>query len=118
MNKLVIEVEVPEQLLKDILVTCVEGGSDYWATFYKIKREENLDIISVLVGTEDDDADTPQLVHPDKLMNGFENLAKVKDPENFSDAPNILHRLLNDVWDANDADVLLQLTMFGEVIYG
>lgn len=113
--KLTIEIDVPEQLLKDILVTAVEGGSNYWAKFKEIARDESLDIVSVQIRQHESQKPTEwDLITPITLMKGLELLTKA----DFPNAKPCLMRCIDESYDALDADIVLQMTMFSEVVYG
>lgn len=113
-----VRIDVSEQLLKDLLVTAVEGGSGYWADFLNVKRDTELNIIKCLVveqerSTEDE---PPRRVDvtPELLALGLERLAQA----NFPSALTHLKNAIDETGDAETADVVLQMTVFGSVVYG
>lgn len=115
------EILTPE-LLADLVTTALEGGSNYWLTcaqsvsstarctqpwyadpaFYTQHFEMHFD-------TQDDNA----LVFNQSALNRGWDLLKVL-------YPNTQARITeNDgQWDADDFDILLQLSLFGDIIYG
>jgi hypothetical protein len=121
--------------LADILVNAVEGGINYWAetkNYHWSKRDEDGEISSeyaddVYVDIREKDyatekEETPWFrVKAESLERGIE---KIKDP-NFQINPQIAKQVLysDHFSDAGDidteiADVIVQATMFGEIVYG
>jgi hypothetical protein len=118
-NALVIHMTVSDQLLKDLLVTAVEGGSNYWAAFGEINRDEQLNIRSVLV-TEHEPGGAivvSKTVTPRDLVKGLQLLAGNKRKD-FTNAEPCLMRCIREDYDQTDADIVLQMTVFGELVYG
>jgi len=126
--------EVPRQVLKDLLTSAVEGGSNYWLCAQDILRDAQGDVISI-IEPADAEAGTYKLRHfpADHFKPGCEdgdiglgaiarglrlvlNGALPKRPDliaNVARIPSDGHD-----FDAADADVILQLGFFGEVIFG
>lgn len=119
-QSLIINIAVPRQTLRDLLCTAVEGGSNYWASFSAAERTENLDYLKVKVTAhEKHDDKLPRVnryITADDLSNGLERLAKA-DLQAFPAAMKHLCDALTD-HDATTADVVLQMTVFGELVYG
>ena len=123
-----IDLTISKELLSDLLVTAVEGGSGYWADFSEIRRTKTADIVSVRVTESDPSTDGPpttRTVTPAILMEGLRYLALAAksgvaaDGSRFPAAADHLSDLLHDNSDAITADVVLQLTLFkGTVVYG
>lgn len=109
-----ISVPVPEQILKDLLTTAVEGGSGYWASFDDINRDDDLNVLSVTI--VDDDSGKRHVVGCGLLTLGLERLAAQPTP--FPAAFEHLVNALKEEGDAETADVVLQMTVFGELVYG
>lgn len=114
--QLMLPVNISDTLLCDLLVTAVEGGSNYWAAFRDVVRDEQLNIISCKVREQEPSGDAAKLVTvtPESLAHGLVLLSQA----DFPNAKPALARVLGEDWDANDADLVLQLTVLGEVIYG
>ena len=111
----------------EILNACFEGGSNYWIDgavkilhlpFKKAEEKEEEGLyasqIAVMDGgkieiVEDEDKTKHTLRLPD-FNKGIELCAQ-RYPKTFS-------RLREEQYDAGDADVVLQLAIFGELIYG
>lgn len=118
--KLMLPFVVSDQLLSDILITAVEGGSDYWAYYSEVKRDAELNILSVRV-TEQADHDVNQevvtkVVTPHDLAAAIESLASRVATAGFPYRH--IQSVINEDVDAETADVILQLAVLGEVIYG
>jgi hypothetical protein len=121
---LVIHVDVSRQTLRDLLCTAVEGGSNYWARFTDAERTPDGDYLQVrLIERESHATDKPAInlmVDADELRHGLSLLARVTpdgDPV-FQTAFTHFGDALSGTGDATTADVVLQMTVFGEVIYG
>jgi hypothetical protein len=111
----VINVEVPRQLLSDLLCSAVESscGSGYWASFPSAKRDDDLNYLSVRVLEHEAHKDGALRVNRDvdlmSMRNGLERLA-AKHPKMYA-------QVLVD-HDAPAADAVLQMAVFGEIVYG
>lgn len=115
---LVMPVQIDVQRLRDLLVSAVEGGSNYWARFKALERSDDLDYLKVEVfeveSHKDDGPGVRRTVTPEELVEGLKLLAQGPFPAARQHLTNFLEE--ND--DAETADVVLQLTVFGELIYG
>lgn len=115
----ILTIEVSDEYCKDILVTCVEGGSNYWARFRNVVRDEELNVLECEVMDIEADPDN----------NGSQGEWKKITIEDIRRGVNIamkpectVHRtykamIANDDNDAISSDIVLQAAMFGEVIY-
>lgn len=107
--------EVSDQMLKDILITAVEGGSDYWAIYENVVRDAELNILSVLVTEQeahDDSGPIYRKVTPEDIGRAIVLLAASSLPERH------IQSVIDEDVDAETADVLMQLAVLGDVIYG
>lgn len=110
----IINIEVSDQYCKDILVTCVEGGSNYWANFRNVKRDVELDILECEVRDKEGDSLEWKKITIEDIRKA---VAVVMKPEfNLHDSYKAM--VANDDNDATSSDAILQAAMFGEVIYG
>lgn len=108
--------EVAHQLLVDLLVTAAEGGSNYWASFSRAPGEAH-DYTAVTLTEHDAHGDAPPLVRrvdAADLLAGLQALTVAK----FPSAAQHLRDALAEDGDAITADVVLQLAVFGDLIYG
>ena len=119
--------KLTELEVSDILCTALEGGSNYWLTDYRPKTEmkqideyDNYVGITLLNPSPDEEIaeccepalkDTIEL---EDIANALTKLAS--DPEGCK--VNGAYRFNSEDYDANDADIVLQVAVFGEVIYG
>jgi hypothetical protein len=118
-----VEIEFKDEDVKDALVTAIESGTSYWREFKGTKklvpnkyedkaRSENL-IAFVLedggeitvIDAEDDDDEVLGVFNKANVLRGLKLF--VESGHKFDAA-----------MDAEDADVLFQLMIMGEVIYG
>lgn len=108
--------EIPIQRFRDLLCSAIEGGSNYWADFDKFERTD-LDYISVRVAEQEPSSGNlrkRKTLRAEHLVEGLQLLAAAP----FPSALTHLHNFLNENDDAETADVVLQMTMFGDLIYG
>lgn len=97
-------------LLKDIFVTALEGGSNYWLIIDNWCLEDH---IATVTDTETNLL-TKHQVDLITIKQGFQKLYA----ENSDWSRKRIFNLLNENYDAEDADVVLQYGLFGELIYG
>lgn len=106
-----------EQFLSDVLVTAVEGGINYWA--YVEEYDPNTSVH--LVDTLDDEAECLYFVRlPDiasaiiNICNGFKDISE--DRKEIVIKANASNEA-GDI-DADIADAIVQIAVFGEITYG
>lgn len=125
-----IEHEISEQMIADLMATAVEGGSAYWCSDILLISDtktvsepwyadpeiykQGLLVIKV-VEIEPSKAKHDGIYYIDivKMKKAFEKMSEFGTPKGFH-----LRNLLEENWDAETADVFLQLATFGEVVYG
>lgn len=128
--KLTIELEVPEQVLKDILTTCVENGSSYWLSASSIERDSDLNVLKII---EPFDAEENAKFDPDffigrfayrdidliTIEQGLRLLAQGALPgrDDLRTQIYAIPRNEHD-FDASDCDIILQLGFFGQTVFG
>lgn len=121
-----VPVAINEQRLRDILCNAIEGGSGYWASFRSIERTADLDYVIVRV-YENEPGLLPgdgQILKATDLARGIQLLgdcAKTgtfRGGTKFPAAGQHLANFLDENDDAETADVILQMTVFGSLIYG
>lgn len=108
------EISVPFERIEDLLIAAFEGGSNYWCrgsttlknpySFSTYKEHWFIEIIDI-----EDPSNQKYTLTLDNLYKGYSLFPKYK--RNFNN-------FINENEDAEDADVFLQLCIFGEVIYG
>ena len=107
---------VPHEVLENIIICAVEGGSNYWAEFTEYDPTDGQ--VSVRVRDREEPSTTVHLIKPKAIMHGLQIL--MEEMPNSIAAKNVLMEITGDYGhvDADDADAILQLSVFGEVIYG
>ena len=126
MNTINRTVEISDELIEDILCGAFEGGITYWAN--NVSCHDNEDMKKVggwkheyLTKTKKKDAkliihtiEGGQVTMSKKSI--IDTLQKMDNPENgYTKA---LGRILNETYDAEDSDIVVQMACFGEVVYG
>lgn len=116
---------ITDKGVKDLLACALEGGSNYWYNIEKVFRthldtkdpdvyDAIVDGQGVLVGLLNEDEDvngkTQWVLNREAVARGLQVLA--------NDRPELFAKIALEDYDADDADVFLQLTLFGELIYG
>ena len=106
------------EIVKDLLISAFEGGSNYWYTIVDHNRKETkAEFTSEVLAYEngrmsiqtDDHEEIWQVNNKD--VKGAIALMEQKYPRHYKDA-------IEENGDAETGDVFLQLVVFGEVIYG
>ena len=118
--------QISDELIEFILCGCFEGGSTYWATNVSCKDKEDMKKVGgyksdYLTRTKKKDA--VMFIHtmegnkyPITKKSIIDALQKMDDPENG--CTKALGRILDETYDSGDADLVLQMACFGEVVYG
>jgi hypothetical protein len=121
----ILDIELSDLEVVNIYTTALEGGIGYWAVcdeyrwqyLYEdwendiVKELDPDQVLVVLSDTEDNDFENEHLT-PAKIRAGVKLLIE-KYPH--------LYQIINDNQfhvDANGADAVVQLGLFGEVVYG
>jgi hypothetical protein len=107
--------------LSDVLITAVEGGSNYWAHFknYDLTEDENMNCLGVtVIDTTEDTEFKPRHITPMDLLNAVIVMAGKKEwPFMAKKCQSLLFDPENADIDASDADNILQVALFGDIIY-
>ena len=127
MNIINRRIEISDELIEHILCTAFEGGITYWAK--NVSCEDREDMLKVkgwkheyLTKTKKKDAvmyihdmyDGEK--HPITKKSIIKALEQMCKPENK--CTKALARILDETYDADDADIAVQMACFGEVVYG
>jgi hypothetical protein len=121
----ILDIELSDKEVVNIYTTALEGGIGYWAIADEYKWQylyedwendivhplEPDQVLVVLSDTEDDDFKDEQLT-PAKIRAGVKLLIE-KYPH--------MYQIINDNEfhvDADGADAVVQLGLFGEIVYG
>jgi hypothetical protein len=113
-----ITIPVPVQVLRDLLVTAAEGGSNYWARISVPPDQTGEEYTAIRVrehsAHSDDKPAYNAIVKAEDLAKGLAALATATFPA----ASKHLTDAITENHDAITADVVLQMAIFGDVIYG
>ena len=119
-NKTAVQLEITYQQFEDVIVTALEGGSDYWylidvrTIVGKPKGEPWSTFIAREVWNEELELQVYD-VEDESLLG---TLSKESFLANAGREPWALLELMNERLDADSADVLFQLAVMGEVVFG
>lgn len=99
--------QVEREVIDDIMVTALEGGINYWCRQVVVEPVPNVEYAS----------DALSQGHTLRLFDAEEDKVYELTLEKFMRG---LMLWIQDhyVFDANDADTIVQLALFGEVVYG
>ena len=127
MNIINRRIEISDEMIEYLLCSAFEGGITYWAG--NISCKDNNDMKKVggwkheyLTKTKKKDAimyihdiETGER-YPITKKSIIDALQKMDKPEyKYTKA---LKRILNEQWDADDADIVVQTACFGHVVFG
>jgi len=107
-----------EEFLADILTTAVEGGVNYWAYADAYIHTPSKDAAVLLEEAEEDEC--PHYVDIDSIAKGIALYLEHLRPQNEYRKRIAEANRDNDAGelDAEDADVIVQFAIFGEIKYG
>jgi hypothetical protein len=107
---LTVQIAVSDEFLGDLLTTAVEGGINYWAGVESLDRDDDLRVTWIRLRDLVDDRPCG-VVTRSHMFDGLQR---------FCDAyrGDVPAKLDDGDFDAEDCDVMLQLGVFGEVVYG
>ena len=119
-------VPISDKMIEYILSSAFEGGSTYWANNVSFHNKEDGEKVG---GWKHKYLTTTKLKDAKLIIHTIEGgqvafrkksiihaLQKMDKPEyKYTKA---LNRILNEQWDADDADIVVQTACFGEVVYG
>jgi hypothetical protein len=119
-------VRIPEQKINDMIVSSVEGGSNYWARFVFPKNYKDnfksYDEIPMQDGEiEVIDIETDELLgvlNKATIQTGLQLMANCRDIKDKQVPNRHFKNLATDNEDAETADVFMQLSIMGEIVYG
>jgi len=119
-------VRIPNQKIQDLIVSAVEGGSNYWAKFkfptgYKDKYESYEQIPFNGGKFEVFDIETDELLgelNQSSTKVGLQLMADCKDSKEKAVPARHFKNLATDCEDAETADVFMQLSVMGEIRFG
>lgn len=105
-----ITVELDDQIIIDVFNTAMEGGVNYWADFDEYQwLGLGLEFFATVRDMEDEDAEWLR-VDAETIRKGLTLAAKKGRRE--------VGTIFAEDYDAYDADVIVQLGLFGEIVFG
>lgn len=119
-------VRIPNQKIKDMITTALEGACRYWADFkypdgWKEKCASREDIPFTEGHIDVFDVETDELLgHLNRasIQVGLQLMADCKDMKGKHVPNRHFKNLATDNEDAETADVFMQLSVMGEIVYG
>lgn len=119
-------VRIPNEKIKNLIITAVEGGSNFWARFkfpdeWKDKYKSCAEIPFHGGDIEVFDVETGELLgvlNKATIQTGLQLMADRKDMTGKQVPARHFKNLATDNEDAETADVFLQLAVMGEIVYG
>ena len=119
-------VRIPEQKINDLIVSAVEGGSNYWAKVkfpnnYKDNFKSYEEIPMQGGEIEVFDIETGELLgvlNKTTIQTGLQLMANCKDIEGKQVPNRHFKNLAIDNEDAETADVFMQLAVMGTIVFG
>jgi len=125
-----IEVEITNEMIENIIITALEGGSNYWYFFQndayslvieneEYKRLPFASALSKLILLEGLKIDIHDLENKNEVL-GTLSLESIKKglEKAFEKDPICVLQMMDESYDADTADVLFQYFVMGEVIFG
>lgn len=126
MNIINIKREISDELIEHVLCCAFEGGITYWANNVSCKDNNDMKKIGgwkheYLTKTKKKDA--VMYIHDSESEEKYPITKKsiidaLQKMDNFNNYRQALDRILNETYDADDADTMVQIACFKEVIYG
>ena len=120
------KVRIPHEKIQDLIITAVEGGCRYWASFkfpkdWKEKYQSYEQIPFKDGNIEVYDVETDELLgylNRASIKIGLQLMADCKDLKGRQVPHRHFKNLVTDNEDAETADVFMQLAVMGEVVFG
>ena len=119
-------VRIPEQKINNLIVSAIEGGSSYWARFkfpdaWKDKYQSYEQIPMQEGQIEVFDIETDELLgilNKVAIQAGMQLMADCKDIKGKQVPSRHFKNIATDNEDAETADVFMQLSVMGEIVFG
>ena len=126
MNIINIRHEISDDLIESLLCCAFEGGITYWADGVSCSDKKDMEKIGCWTHeylTKTKLRGAKLIIHEryggDVALTKkyiIDGLQKMDDPKNG--CTKALKRILSEGYDADDADLVVQMACFGEVVYG
>lgn len=130
MSKTTVQVEITYEQFENVIVTALEGGSNYWylidlgAAYDKHRKPPGTPpsvFLADLIWNKGYGLDVYDYESYDGDIDDVDQLGTITKESflsNIQKEPWALSELINDNLDATSADVLFQLGVMGEVVFG
>lgn len=122
-----------DQMIADIFTTAIEGGINYWSwtdEYHWMKEDGSYDFFNFYAVIEETDNGPKHRIDRETIVRGYILATESYQGDEIywsTSAPLSKKKILSpsyvddeDAWDfdAGDADIIVQLGLFGEVVYG
>lgn len=101
---------INDETKKNIFIDAIEGSINYWAFVYGYDSEN----FTAIIGDKEAEDDTKYVIDLGTITKGINALIEM----NYAWCKERLSNILTEDYDAEDCDIVIQLGIFGEVIYG
>lgn len=122
MGEIVIAYPISDRVCQDLLTTAAESICQYWASFRVVEVDANNDYVKIHIVEDwahsDEKPRVCQVITPKTMFEGLQNLATAAASKRFPTATQHLMDAITENWDAVTADVVLQMALFNDIIYG
>lgn len=122
MNKIKISaLSVDDSLIKDLLIDALEGGSNYWYFLPELpKREKNEGVYDAILRVSSTGEIPVHDLEDEELKLGAITYQNMLDAFILisQEQPIVFGDMLNENFDANDADVWFQYVVMKELVFG
>ena len=117
-----IKKEIPNDQIVDMLITAIEGGSNYWCivpTYDPLKWAEKIKKRLLWVSVYDRETAMQKAGPDEDDLLGAINVHSIRKGIRLmmEDYPEAFDRWMTGQYDAEDADIFLQLVTMGEVVF-
>ena len=121
-SEITVKILLGDEFLQDILTIAYEGGIGYWCQA-DATRDEDLNVTDLynIYDAEDGEAFAKDQLHFLELAKAIEKIINGECNVNTAHTEVIRRAALEDdvcPMDIYDADVIVQVAMFGEIVYG
>ena len=117
---------ISQQEYSNIIITAVEGGSNYWASFRDYRHHVDGEEVAATVSVRDREEPTEQrkTVTIKEIASAFSRLARGEAGEALAHQRPKWAKAYREIadgnwdYDATDADILMQVAVYGTVHFG
>jgi len=110
------------EFLKDVLSTAIEGGIDYWSVLWDYDYDAGTATIQVWNTNNESQVEGDKIyLTIDSVARGIKLLVDIGDvPEEIKKNVGLANKTNGEYgdYDSIDADCIIQMAIFGKIIYG